>query len=186
MRRNIILAAATLLILSLGVSADGPQYRPYGPPGQRGITLPPGDRRSFVGQLSEDLAAQAQYVAQASFEYFMGWNGVINEREQAVLFKTEEFAAACRLFNKLAMDRADYFRREGVRTNLYAASRYVMVSFNQLNEEMRAVGLQDDFGRMRRDGRPFGWHPYSDRRPWGLGEIRRILGRIDAEFSSWR
>lgn len=185
MRQNIIPIAAAMLILSLGASAGAPQYRRIDP--DRRINPQGGDRRAFIGRLSEELVGQAQNLAQGSFEYFMGWNGVINEREQAILFKTEEFGAACRLFNRLVQDRSDYFRREGVRTNLYAASRYVVLSFQQLGEQMRQGGVPNDFGRMRRDGRPFEWRPNHDRvAPWGLGEIRRILDRIELEFSNWR
>ncbi len=194
MRRSIVFIAAMILVLAFGVpsgaqqpnSRNNPQYRQNDPRFQRNDQMR-GDRRSFVGQLSSELVRQADNLSQASFQYFMGWNGQITDREQAVLFKTEEFAAAARLFSRLAQDQTDYFRREGLRTNLFTASRYLALSFRQLEEQMRLGGIQNDFNRMRRDGRQFQWQPQrGSMGPWGLAEIRRILGRIEIEFSSWR
>ncbi len=194
MRRTIILIAAMILVFAFGVSSgaqqpnpgNNPQYRQNDPRFQRNDQIR-GDRRSFVGQLSDELVRHAEALAQASFQYYMGWNGTITDREQAVLFKTEEFAAAARLFGRLAQDRTDYFRREGVRANLFTASRYVALSFRQLEEQMRLGGIQNDFNRVRRDGRPFQWQPQRGMTgPWGLAEIRRILDRIELEFTNWR
>jgi hypothetical protein len=201
MRKTILLLAAALLILAAGlpgiafpVAGDAPQYRRPDTPERRPNYPPGSDRRTFVGQLTDELVRQAEYFAEASFQYFQGWNGQINEREQAILFKSEEFTAACRLLNRLVQDRTDYFRREMVRTNLYSATRYVNQSFRQLEDQMRLGGLPNDFNRQRRDGRQFQWQPQRDTTggrgfagsPWGLGEIRRILGRIEIEFTNWR
>ena len=195
MRKILIFIAAVLLVIAVGLQSgaqqmdpgNNPQYRPNDPRFQRNTPPMRGDRRSFVGQLSDDLIRQADLLAQASFQYFMGWNGMITDQEQAVLFKTEEFAAAARLFNRLAQDQTDYFRREGLRTNLFTASRYLSLSFHQLEEQMRLGGIQNDFDRTRRDGRPFQWQPQRGiAGPWGLVEMRRILDRIELEFSNWR
>jgi hypothetical protein len=194
MRKTTIFIAAAFLVLAVGVQSgaqqpspgNNPQYRPNDPRFQRNDQMR-GDRRSFVGQLSVDLVRQAEYLSQTSFEYFQGWNGMITDQEQAILFKAEEFAAACRLFNKLVQDQTNYFRRESLRTNLYNASHYVAASFHGLEEQMRLGGMPGDFNRMRRDGRTF------ERRmvrgtmgPLGIAECRRILDRIEAEFSNWR
>jgi hypothetical protein len=40
---------------------------------------------------------------------------------QAILFKSEAFAASCRLFLKLAEARSGYLREDFVRTNIYNA-----------------------------------------------------------------
>lgn len=194
MHKTVVLIAALALILCLGVSTgaqqtypgNNPQYRPNDPRLQRNDQMR-GDRRSFVGQLSDELVRHAETLAQASFQYYMGWTGMITDREQAVLFKTEEFAAAARLFSRLAQDRTDYFRRDGLRTNLFTASRYLALSFRQLEEQMRLGGIQNDFNRVRRDGRPFQWQPQRGvAGPWGLAEMRRILDRIELEFTNWR
>jgi hypothetical protein len=194
MRRSIVFIAGMILVLAFGVQSgaqqpnpqNNPQYRQNDPRFQRNNQMR-GDRRSFVAQLSVDLVRQAQYLSESSFEYFMGWNGIVSNQEQAILFKSEEFAAACRLFSKLVQDQTNYFRLESLRTNLYNASRYVAVSFRQLEEQMRLGGMQGDFNRMRRDGRPFTQRlNRGTMGPLGLAECRRILDRIESEFSSWR
>lgn len=194
MRRSIVFIAALILVLAFGVQSgaqqpnpgNNPQNRQNDPRFQRNDQMR-GDRRSFVGQLSVDLVRQAEYLSQSSFEYFMGWNGIVSDQEQAILFKSEEFTAACRLFSKLAQNQTNYFRLESLRTNLYSASRYVAASFRQLEGQMRLGGMQGDFNRMRRDGRPFEQRMNRGTTgPLGLAECRRILGRIEIEFSSWR
>jgi hypothetical protein len=194
MRRSIVFIAVLILVFAFGVQSgaqqpnprNNPQYRQNDPRFQRNNQMR-GDRRSFVAQLSVDLVRQAQYLSESSFEYFMGWNGIVSNQEQAILFKSEEFAAACRLFSKLVQDQSNYFRLESLRTNLYNASRYVAVSFRQLEEQMRLGGMQGDFNRMRRDGRPFTQRlNRGTMGPVGLAECRRILDRIESEFSSWR
>jgi hypothetical protein len=194
MRKIVLFIAAALLIIAVGLPSGAqqtygggnPQYRPQ-PQNRRPDNPMPGDRRSFVGQLSEELVRHAENLAEAGFQYYQGWNGSITDREQAVLFKTEEFAAAARLFSRLALDRGDYFRRDGLRTNLFTASRYLALSFRQLEEQMRLGGIMNDFSRARRDGRPFQWQPQRGiTGPWGLAEMRRILDRIELEFTNWR
>jgi hypothetical protein len=194
MRRSIVFIAALILVLAFGVQSgaqqpnpgNNPQNRQNDPRFQRNDQMR-GDRRSFVGQLSVDLVRQAEYLSQSSFEYFMGWNGIVSDQEQAILFKSEEFTAACRLFSKLAQNQTNYFRLESLRTNLYSASRYVAASFRQLEGQMRLGGMQGDFSRMRRDGRPFEQRMNRGTTgPLGLAECRRILDRIEIEFSSWR
>jgi len=194
MRRSIVFIAALILVLAFGVQSgaqqpnpgNNPQNRQNDPRFQRNDQMR-GDRRSFVGQLSVDLVRQAEYLSQSSFEYFMGWNGIVSDQEQAILFKSEEFTAACRLFSKLAQNQTNYFRLESLRTNLYSASRYVAASFRQLEGQMRLGGMQGDFNRMRRDGRPFEQRMNRGTTgPLGLAECRRILDRIEVEFSSWR
>jgi hypothetical protein len=194
MHRSIVFIAALILVLAFGVQSgaqqpnpgNNPQNSQNDPRFQRNNPMR-GDRRSFVGPLCLDLVRQAEYLSKSSFEYFMGWNGVVSDQEQAILFKSEEFTAACRLFSKLAQNQTDYFRRESLRTNLYSASRYVAASFRQLEEQMRLGGMQGDFNRMRRDGRPFEQRMNRGTTgPLGLAECRRILDRIENEFSSWR
>jgi hypothetical protein len=197
MRKHFVFLVALILLIALGaqsgarqaVRPNDPQYR-RNEPQNRGLETRPGDRRTFIGQLSVELVRQAEYLSQSSYEYFMGWNGSINDIEQAVLFKSEEFAASCRLFNKFVLDRTDYFRRESLRTNLYNASRYVALQFHQLEIQMSQGGFQGDFNRIRRDGRSFERRlPQPQPRaagPWGLAECRRIIDRIELEFSSWR
>jgi hypothetical protein len=194
MRRSIVFIAALILVFAFSVpsgagqpnAGDNSQSRQNDPRYQRNDQMR-GDRRSYVAPLSVDLVRQAEYLSQTSFEYFMGWNGVVSNQEQAILFKSEEFTAACRLFSKLAQGQTNYFRVDSLRTNLYNASLYVAASFRQLEEQMRQGGMQGDFNRMRRDGRPFEQRMNRGTQgPLGLAECRRILDRIEAEFSSWR
>jgi hypothetical protein len=191
MRRSIFSLAAVMLILACGVFSASDQGNPgYNPQGRRDNPQNPtrmGDRRSFVGPLSLELVRQAEYLSESSYDYFMGWNGTITNPEQAILFKSEEFAASCRLFNRLVQDQTGYFGRDSMRTNLHSAFRYVALSFRQLEEQMRLGGVRDDFARQRRDGRRF--EQRSNRGTtgrFGLAECRRILDRIDSEITSWR
>jgi hypothetical protein len=191
MRRSVVVLSAVTLILASCILSGAGQGNPgYNPQGRRDNPQNPtrmGDRRSFVGPLSLELVRQAEYLSQSSYEYFMGWNGTITNPEQAILFKSEEFAAGCRLFNKLVQDQTGYFGRDGMRTNLYNAFRYVAVSFRQLEEQMRLGGMRDDFARQRRDGRRFEQRQNRGATGrFGLAECRRILDRIEAEFTSWR
>ena len=163
MRRTIVFMIALILLLAFGIQSvaqpdpqyrpNDPRYRPNDPRNQRNEPMR-GDRRSYVGQLSADLVRQAEYLSQTSFQYFLGWNGVITNEEQSILFKTEEFTAACRLFNRLAQE-TNYFQRDSLRTNLYNASRYLAAAFRALEGQMRMGGMRGDFNGMRRDGRRF-------------------------------
>ncbi|GEM_PF-6280311 len=196
--RKVLVVFALLFVLATGVMSlaqppsDDQGYPPQGQnrpgdrPGQRYDQMR-GDRRSIIVPLSAELVQQAEYMSQTSYEYYQGWNGTINESEQAILFKSEEFAASCRLFHKLVQDQSGFFRREMLRTNLFSAYRYVAANFRQLEEQMRRGGMQNDFNRTRRDGRSF--QPRMNRQSgsrFGLGDCRRLLARIEAEFTSWR
>jgi hypothetical protein len=126
MRRSVVfLLAATLILASCILSGAGQGNPGYNPQGRRDNPQNQtrmGDRRSFVGPLSLELVRQAEYLSQSSYEYFMGWNGTITNPEQAMLFKSEEFTAACRLFSKLVQDQTGYFGRDSIRTNSTAPS----------------------------------------------------------------
>lgn len=121
------------------------------------------DRRSQVYGLATELERQAAYLAQSSYEHFKGWSGTISDEEQAVLFKTEAFAASCRLFIRLTEERSGYYQKDHMRTNLYNAFIYLTRSFQSLEQEMRKTGIM----------------------PYALSECRQLLDRIDYEFSQW-
>jgi len=145
------------------------------------------DHRMRVADLSRELVEQAEYLSESSYDYFMGWNGVISNSEQAVLFKSEEFTAACRLFYKLLQDQGGYYRDEHLRTNLYNAFLYLRAEFRQLEDRMRKGGFRDDFNRVRRDGRTYEqMRRRNVPRRMGLAECRRLLDRIQAAFTGWR
>lgn len=201
--RKVLIVFGLLLVSACGLMSlaqqPGQRYPQgqYNRPGQRydqrnDPRVDRYDRRSIIVPLSAELVQQAEYMSQNSYEYYQGWNGTINEAEQAILFKSEEFAASCRLFHRLVQDQSGFFRREVLRTNLFNAYRYVAANFRQLEEQMRRGGMVNDFNRMRRDGRSF--QPRlnqqgMNRQPgsrFGLGECRRILSRIEAEFTGWR
>jgi len=120
-------------------------------------------QRNDVYKLGMDLEEAATYLAESSFEHFKGWDGSISEQEQAILFKSEAFAASCRLFLKLSEQSSDYYVRRYQRTNLYSAYMYLISAFKELNSEMRKGGIQ----------------------PYALRDADRILERMDYEFSRW-
>jgi hypothetical protein len=122
-----------------------------------------GDRRDNIYSLGLDLERQASYLAQSSYDHFKGWNGTISDQEQAVLFKSEAFAASCQLFLKLTEERSDYFRAGNLRTNLYNAFLYLTRAFRDLENEMKKVRVQ----------------------PYALSNCRRNLDQMDREFSNW-
>lgn len=121
------------------------------------------DQRAEIYRIGLDLEKAATYLAESSFEHFRGWDGAISEEEQAILFKSESFAASCRLFLRLAELQSDYYSRNHLRTNLYSAFIYMIRSFNELNDEMRSAGIQ----------------------PYALRDARNLLERIDYQFSRW-
>ena len=122
-----------------------------------------GDRRENIYRLGLDLERQASYLAQSSYDHFKGRSGTISDQEQAVLFKSEAFAASCRLFLKLTEERSDYFRAGHLRTNIYNAFIYLTHAFRELEKEMKRVRIQ----------------------PYALSNCRRILDQMDREFSKW-
>ncbi len=120
-------------------------------------------QREDIHRLGLDLEEAATYLAESSFEHFKGWDGIISEQEQAILFKSEAFAASCRLFLKLSEQSSDYYVRRHQRTNLYSAYLYLLGAFKELNSEMGRGGIQ----------------------PYALQDANRILDRMDYEFSRW-
>lgn len=123
----------------------------------------PGGQRGDIHGLGAELEGRAAGLAEESFDRFKGFNGAISEGEQAVLFKAESFAAACRLFLRLAEEGSDYFRADFRRINLYTAFTYLARSFEELDAESRQAGVRTS----------------------GLGDLRRILGRMERAFASW-
>lgn len=121
------------------------------------------DRRSLVLSLAVELEKRATALAEDSFQYFKGRSGLISEKEQAVLFKAESFAASCRLFIRLTEERTGYYMVQYLRTNLFQAFIYLSRSFYELEKEMRETGVM----------------------PYALADCRRLLDRIDREFSAW-
>lgn len=121
------------------------------------------DRRSQIYDLATEVERQSAYLAQSTFEHFKGWSDTISDEEQAVLFKTEAFAASCRLFLRLTEERSNYFKRDYLRTSLYNAFTFLTRSFQGLEKEMRKISIM----------------------PYALSECRQLLDRMDNEFSRW-
>lgn len=121
------------------------------------------DRRSNIFNLGLELGNIATALAQTSYDQFKGWDGTISDLEQGVLFKSEAFAASCRLFVKLSEERSDYYRSSHLRTNLYSAFAFLSSSFQELDREMRSAGV----------------------RPYALRDCGRLLDRMEREFSQW-
>lgn len=121
------------------------------------------DERDRVVVLGESLLRSSADLAEESYDHFRGWNGEINDQEQAVLFRSESFSASARLFLKLAQDKGGYFRDDSLRTNLFNAFSYLVSSFEELSSSMDRKGL----------------------RMSSLRECRRTLEEMERAFSRW-
>lgn len=119
--------------------------------------------RTQVFDLGQELERQAIALAQESFDHFRGWNGAISDQEQAILFKSEAFAASCRLFLKLTETTSTYYRADHARTNIYSAFTFLARSFAELESEMQRGGI----------------------RPYALSDCKKILSRMERGFGSW-
>lgn len=122
-----------------------------------------GSSRSTVLQLAVELEAKASELSRSNLEHFRGWNGVISDAEQAALFRSEAFAASVRLFLVLGGESSGYYQQGNLRTNLYSAFLYLVESFRELEEDMKGAGIM----------------------PYALSDCRKILDRMDYEFSRW-
>jgi len=130
----------------------------------KGTSLPAAsDRRAAILNLAVELEKVATVLAEDTFQYFKNRGGLIAEKEQAILFKAEAFAASCRLFIRLTEERTGYFSAQYLRTNLFQAFVYLSRSFYELEREMHGSGVM----------------------PYALADCRRLLDRMDREFSSW-
>ena len=143
-------------------SYPAPEDRPYDQPSQRAGDRA-FDRRGSIYEQAVELERLASFIAESSFDHFRGWNNNITDQEQAILFKSESFAASCRLFIRLTETTSDYYSRTYRRTNLYNAFLYLARGYGELESEMRRGNL----------------------RPYEVQECRRLLDRIEREFRSW-
>jgi hypothetical protein len=96
--------------------------------------------RQDVQELGDKLAQQAADLAQSSFERFKGWKGEITDQEQAILFKSESFAASCRLFLRLSEETTG---SDSLRTNLFNAYAFLARSFRELEKDFQSYALSD-------------------------------------------
>jgi hypothetical protein len=128
-----------------------------------GSAAPQGVQRDRVYDLAVELEQRATAMARDSFEHFRGWNDAISDQEQGILFKSEAFAASCRLFVRFAEGRSDFYRSDNIRTSLYNAFTYLASAYSDLEREMRRSNVT----------------------PVGLSDCRTVLNRMEREFSSW-
>lgn len=128
-----------------------------------GINASASPQRSRVFELGVELERQAAALAQESFDHFREWNGTITDREQGILFKSEAFAASCRLFLKLTESQSTYYRTDNLRTNVFNAFTYLAASFGELEREMRQGNVM----------------------PYALSDCRKVLTRMEREFAAW-
>jgi hypothetical protein len=105
-------------------------------------SIPAGSRQD-IRELGDRLARQAADLAQSSFDHFKGWNGEISDREQAVLFKSEAFAASCRLFLRLSEESGGFSGSDNLRTNLFNAFTFLARSFGELEKDFQSHALND-------------------------------------------
>jgi hypothetical protein len=99
--------------------------------------------RQEIQDLGDKLAQQAAYLAQSSFDQFRGWKNEISDQEQAVLFKSEAFAASCRLFLRLAEENSGFSGTDNLRTNLFNAYTFLARSFRELESNFQSYALND-------------------------------------------
>lgn len=118
--------------------------------------------RGDILRLAQDIERRAADLAEFHFEHFKGRSDEISDQEQAVLFESESFAAACRLFVRLTEERTGY-SGGAVRTNLYHAYARLARAFGAFEGEMKRSGVM----------------------PYGLSDIRRLLDRLESEFARW-
>jgi len=128
-----------------------------------GPLSPAEPQRNQIFQVVTELEQQATALAEESFNHFRGWNGAISDQEQAILFKSEAFAASCRLFLKLAETRSDYFQNDYARTNLFSSFTFLANSFSELEQEMKRGGVM----------------------PYALSSCRRIMSSLERGFRDW-
>lgn len=121
------------------------------------------DRRGAIYELALELEQRAAELAESSFQNFRGRSDEITDEEQAVLFRSEAFSATVRLFLRLTEERSGYFGDRFLRTNLYNAFLYIVEAFRELETEMRRIRVM----------------------PYALSDCRKILDRMDREFSRW-
>ncbi len=121
------------------------------------------DTRPEISRLASRLEQEATAIAESGWDHFKGWSGEISDREQGILFKSEAFAAGCRLFIRLAGENAGYYARDYLRTNLYNAFLYMLAQYRDLESEVRRA----------------------DMRSSSLGNCREILEHMEREFSRW-
>jgi hypothetical protein len=157
----LVMSTACLALADFGrgANSDDPSY----PEDTEYAKSAVDGQRSQIYDLGLELERQATALAKESFEHFRGWNGTISDEEQAILFKSEAFAASCRLFLKLTEAQSDFFRSDYLRTNLSNAFTYLANAFNELEQEMRRGNVM----------------------PYVLSDCRKILTRLEREFASW-
>ncbi|OGD18471.1 MAG: hypothetical protein A2W03_04945 [Candidatus Aminicenantes bacterium RBG_16_63_16] len=99
--------------------------------------FPAADQRQAIFSLGVELDREAESLARESFDHFSGRDATISDEEQAVLFRSEAFLSACRLFVRLTEERSDYFRSGYLRTNLCNAFLNVRRAFRDLESLYR-------------------------------------------------
>jgi len=124
-------------------------------------TILPSSRQD-IQDLGDKLAQQAADLAQSSFDHFKGWQNEISDREQAVLFKSEAFAASCRLFLRLSEENNGFTGSDNLRTNLFNAFTFLARSFSELEKDFQSYDLNDCRKTMRDLERAFERWPQSD------------------------
>lgn len=118
--------------------------------------------REDIRDLGDRLTQQAAYLAQSSFDHFKGWKGEISDREQAILFKSEAFAASCRLFLRLSEESSGFTGSDNLRTNLFNAYTFLARSFRELEGDYRSSALNDCRGTLNDLERAFERWPAQD------------------------
>ncbi|MBN2398843.1 MAG: hypothetical protein JXI33_00720 [Candidatus Aminicenantes bacterium] len=109
---------------------------------QAALALPASSREDIL-QLADQLVQQADNLAQSTFDRFRGWKNEIADREQAVLFKSEAFAASCRLFLRLSAEHSGFSGTDNLRTNLFNAYTFLVRSFRELEQDFRSVSVNE-------------------------------------------
>lgn len=134
------------------------------------------DVRSRISQEANQLVMASEKLAFDSYNFLKGYNNAINADEQAVLFKTESFAASSRLFAKLAAD-SNWYTEGYLRTNMFTAFTYLTQSFQELRNTVESTQNKYQWSNRWQDNRPLP--------SYALGEVGMRINSIEYLYKGW-
>src|SRR5262245_30122755 len=111
-----------------------------------------GGPREGISREAERLVVDSEMLASDAYNFFAGYNGVIQNSEQQVLFKAEAFASASRLFTRLSKD-SSWSSESNIRTNINAAFDLLKGSFDELENIVSSTEEEHQW-RRRGNNRP--------------------------------
>jgi hypothetical protein len=116
------------------------------------------DRSDRLVELAAELERRAVDVARSVSDQMIDRGGSLSDDQIAVLFASEGFSSASRLFLRLTERGGGYTARVSSRSGLERAYRYLARDFNNLEAAARRAGIQ----------------------PYALSDCASILRRMDS------